>query len=128
MAEKRRELDGIVERAPFVLIEYELSVKVSDGAVSMTLTGLRPGYLAYDRYGHGPDGEEKTKSIPVPDGLCVLASVRMDKLRDTVRTRLVDRAVVYAGVLATVGNYRDGKLELTPIAIFGRYGSGHSRY
>lgn len=128
VAEKRRELDGIVERAPFVLIESEWGVQVTAGAVTMTLEKLRPGYLAYDRYGHGPDADERTKPIAVPDGLRVLASVPSDKLRDPVKTRLVDRAVVHAGVLATVASYRDGNLELAPTAVFGRYGAGHPRY
>lgn len=128
VAEKLREFDAIVERAPFVLIESEWRLRAMDSGVTMTLAMLRPGYLAYERYGHGPDSDETSKAIDVPNGLRVSAGVPSGNLLDAVKTRMVDGAVLHAGVLATVASYRDGNLELAPIAVFGRYGAVDGRY
>jgi hypothetical protein len=123
-AEKRQEFDGIVERSPVALIESEWRVDVTGAVVSMSLRLLRPGYLAYDRYGPGRDAVENTQPTPVPDGLSISASFPTEGLTDPVKTRLTDGAVVNAGMLATVSAYRgDGRLELAPIAVFGRHGA-----
>ena len=123
VAEKTRELEGIVERSPLVLIESDWRVEVTGAAVSMGLKTLRPAYLAHDGYGHGPDPDVAMTAVPLPPGLSISATFPADGLTEKVTTRLRDGATVRAGVLATVGTYRDGRLDLAPIAVFGRHGA-----
>lgn len=123
VAEKRRELEGVVERSPFVIIESDWRVDVTGAAVSMALKTLRPAYLAHDGYGHGPDPDVATTAVPLPSELSISATFPADGLADKVTTRLTNGATVRAGVLATIATYRDGRLELAPIAVFGRHGA-----
>lgn len=126
VAEKRRELESIVERAPFVLIESEWTVSVTGPAVAMSLRTLRPRPYGYDRYERGPSDEE-SQPVVLPEGLSISPVFPTEGLTDPVKSRLREGAVVIAGVLATVLSASEGRLELAPIAVFGRYGSSRIR-
>jgi hypothetical protein len=117
LAAKKSELSGIATQSPLVLITEEWRVTRVGPVVSMSLQRLGPQHNPYRaRY------EDLPEPIPMPAGLTIGASFPEHGLLDPVKGRLRDRTRVNAGMLATVAEYSDGRLELDPIAVFGRYG------
>ena len=126
-AEKRREFETAAERGSFVLVESDWTVTVDedeDRRVILMLESFRPPILAYDTQ---PADPADVKTLPVPEGVSVGAQMPTGGLTDRGRARLENGARARAGVLATIADYdpRNGELELSPVAVFGRYGRPH---
>jgi hypothetical protein len=86
VARKRRDLEGLIERSPFVLIEGQWRVVQSDAGreLAIDLAELKSPFLAYDSYGHGPDGPAQ-ETLPMPDGIAIFATFPTDSLTTTRR-------------------------------------------
>jgi hypothetical protein len=115
---KKSELEGIAKQSPIVLVDDEWAVTKAGPVISISLRRLGPVHSPYRTY-----HDDMPEPIPMPDGLSISATFPESGVIDPVKTRLRDGVTVHAGVLATVVSYKDGVLDLDPIAVFGRHGA-----
>lgn len=120
-ADMRRAFATAAESGTFLLAESDWTVTLNGDRVTLTLDSLRPPFYAYDS--RSADLAD-VKPVPVPEGVSLVAQVRQSQLTDRGQARLEPGARVRAGVLSTIGDYDhgNGELELSAIAVFGRYG------
>lgn len=112
--QKRREFESVAESNPFVLVEGKWTVTKVDGHTVLALAQLTPSAEVYSQADE--DGVE------MPDDLSLQVKVPDEGFSDQGRTRF-ETSARKAAVFGTAANYSNGTLVVSPIAVFGRYGS-----